>query len=178
MKQETNNTKTNVNCEVYVSTYHKYNCGSIQGQWVDLTQFENYEQFIKYCKELHKDETDPEFMYQDNCIDFVFHYMVGECGIDEKVFEAIELFSQLDNYQQEILTAFMDASRTGFFEALNQYEDYFVTDNLSDYAYEIVESYGLPEFAKNYFDYEKFERDLAYDFTIGSCNGKDFYFQN
>jgi antirestriction protein len=30
-----------------------------------------------------------------------------------------------------------------------------------DYAYEVVEQcYELPEFAKTYFDYEKFARDL------------------
>ena len=32
---------------------------------------------------------------------------------------------------------------------------------LIDFAYEIIEEcYDLPEFAKNYFDYEKFARDL------------------
>jgi len=177
MKQERNNTKSNVNCEVYVGTYYKYNNGSIGGQWVDLTQFEDYEEFIQYCKELHKDETDPELMYQDNLMDSVFHYMVGEYGVDKRIFKAIELYAELEDYQQEILAAFMDASGIDFFEAIEKYEDCFVTDNLADYAYEIMESYDLPEFARNYFDYEKLERDLSYDFSIGSCNGKDFYFQ-
>ncbi|RJW92413.1 antirestriction protein ArdA, partial [Bacteroides sp. AF35-22] len=34
-------------------------------------------------------------------------------------------------------------------------------DDEEDFAYEIIEEcYDLPEFAKTYFDYEKFARDL------------------
>ena len=40
-------------------------------------------------------------------------------------------------------------------EYLGQYDDE------EDFAYEIIEEcYDLPEFAKTYFDYEKFARDL------------------
>ena len=51
--------------KVYVSTYAKYNDGSLGGEWVDLTDFDTYEDFVDYCSELHKDENDPEFMVQD-----------------------------------------------------------------------------------------------------------------
>lgn len=50
---------------VYVGTYGKYNAGSIAGKWVDLSDFKNYDQFVKACAEVHKDERDPEFMIQD-----------------------------------------------------------------------------------------------------------------
>lgn len=50
---------------VYVGTYGKYNAGSIAGKWIDLSSFENYDQFVKACAEVHKDERDPEFMIQD-----------------------------------------------------------------------------------------------------------------
>jgi antirestriction protein len=30
---------------VYVGTYHKYNCGSIAGAWLDLTDFDSSEEF-------------------------------------------------------------------------------------------------------------------------------------
>ena len=40
----------------------------------------------------------------------------------------------------------------------NTYGQY---DDEEDFAYEIIEEcYDLPEFAKTYFDYEKFARDL------------------
>jgi len=52
--------------KLYVGTYHKYNSGSIQGEWVDLDDFNNKDEFLEYCAELHKDEDDPEFMFQDS----------------------------------------------------------------------------------------------------------------
>ena len=50
---------------IYVGTYAKYNNGSLDGKWVDLMQFDTYEEFVDYCRSLHKDEKDPEFMVQD-----------------------------------------------------------------------------------------------------------------
>lgn len=50
---------------VYVGTYRKYNNGSLFGEWVDLTKFDTYEDFMRYIRKLHKDERDPEFMMQD-----------------------------------------------------------------------------------------------------------------
>jgi hypothetical protein len=50
---------------VYCGTYHKYNCGSIAGAWVRITDYANGEEVLKACAKLHKDEADPEFMFQD-----------------------------------------------------------------------------------------------------------------
>lgn len=50
---------------VYIGTYKKYNNGSIAGKWIDLAQFNSYEEFVKECRKVHKDELDPEFMIQD-----------------------------------------------------------------------------------------------------------------
>ena len=51
--------------KVYVGTFRKYNEGSIEGAWIDLDKFANYEEFIAACRKLHADETDPELMIQD-----------------------------------------------------------------------------------------------------------------
>ena len=51
--------------KVYVGTYGKYNAGSLAGAWLDLNTFENYAAFVAKCREVHKDEEDPEFMIQD-----------------------------------------------------------------------------------------------------------------
>lgn len=49
----------------YVGTYHKYNSGSLAGAWLDLSNYENYAAFVAACRELHKNECEPEFMIQD-----------------------------------------------------------------------------------------------------------------
>lgn len=56
---------TNNGPRVYVGTYGKYNAGSLAGAWLELSQFDSFDAFTKRCKELHKDERDPEFMIQD-----------------------------------------------------------------------------------------------------------------
>lgn len=52
--------------KVYVGTYRKYNNGNLDGAWIDLNKFKNYDAFIAECKRVHKDECDPEFMIQDH----------------------------------------------------------------------------------------------------------------
>ena len=50
---------------VYCGTYEKYNRGSIAGAWVTITDFKSGAEVVKHCCNLHKDEADPELMFQD-----------------------------------------------------------------------------------------------------------------
>ena len=60
-------TTMTLNCtpRVYVGTYKKYNEGSLKGGWVTLTDYKSYAAFMTACRQLHKDERDPELMIQD-----------------------------------------------------------------------------------------------------------------
>jgi hypothetical protein len=49
----------------YVGTYGKYNAGSIEGKWLDLDNYQTYQEFLNACKAVHKNEYDPEYMIQD-----------------------------------------------------------------------------------------------------------------
>lgn len=71
---------------LYVGTYGKYNSGSLDGGWVDLTTFVDGREFLDWCSnELHKDENDPELMFQDheNFPDFLYGESMGTKEIDE-----------------------------------------------------------------------------------------------
>lgn len=50
---------------VYCGTYHKYNTGSLRGEWLNLGDYGSHDDFMEACRELHKDEEDPGFMFQD-----------------------------------------------------------------------------------------------------------------
>ena len=50
---------------VYIGTYGKYNDGLLCGLWIDLSSFNDYDEFINFCKAIHADEEDPELMAQD-----------------------------------------------------------------------------------------------------------------
>lgn len=60
------NTSTTSSTEprLYVGTYAKYNAGSLGGAWLTLSDYSDREDFLNACRELHKDEADPEFMFQ------------------------------------------------------------------------------------------------------------------
>lgn len=51
--------------KLYVGTYAKYNNGDLSGAWLDLDRFANAEEFEAACKRIHRDERDPELMFQD-----------------------------------------------------------------------------------------------------------------
>lgn len=70
---------------VYVGTYAKYNAGSLEGKWLTLSDYANKAEFIAACRELHKDEADPELMFQD--WEGVPSWMIGESHIDAEVWE-------------------------------------------------------------------------------------------
>jgi len=50
---------------IYVGTYEKYNDGNLFGAWFQLDRFENAEAFWEAARALHRDEADPELMFQD-----------------------------------------------------------------------------------------------------------------
>ena len=149
-------TATLSEARVYVGTYGKYNNGSLFGAWLDLSDYADKEEFYEACRELHKDEEDAEFMFQDyekiSGNFFTLRDAVEKLGDTEQ-----EAFFVWCNYKNHDLSEedADDLIRDFWDEYQGQYDDE------EDFAYRIVEEcYDLPEFAKTYFDYEKFARDL------------------
>ena len=81
-----------ISAGIYVGTYKKYNEGSLKGEWIDLTEFSSKEDFYEEIKELHSDEEDPEFMFQDfedAANGFYEMGWISESHIEEDVFECL-----------------------------------------------------------------------------------------
>lgn len=151
---------------IYVGTYAKYNGGSIFGKWLDLSDYSDKEEFYEACRELHKDEQDPEFMFQD--WEYIPSDLIGESWLADNIFEIIEAIDELDDDKKAAFDVWLnhgshDITTKDIADLIRSFEDDFqgAYDDEEDYAYEIVdECYDLPEFAKTYFDYAKFARDL------------------
>ena len=151
---------------IYVGTYAKYNGGSILGKWLDLSDYSDKEEFYEACRELHKDEQDPEFMFQD--WEYIPSDLIGESWLAENIFEIIEAIDELDDDKKAAFEVWLnhgsyDITTKDITDLIRSFEDDFqgAYNDEEDYAYEIVEEcYDLPEFAKIYFDYAKFARDL------------------
>lgn len=157
--------------QIYVGTYAKYNNGSIGGAWIDLEGHDE-ETFYEACRELHKDEADPELMFQD--FEGFPKAFYGECSLDDRLWHWVTL----DERDREMWEAYIEGGddSADFETAENCFYGQFDSDTAL--AYEYIEStemfLGVPDSVTNYFDYESFGRDLAYDFS--SHNG--YYFNN
>ena len=155
---------------VYVGTYQKYNNGSIQGAWVDLTKFSDEDKFLDYCKELHKDEEDPELMYQD-FEEFPKRYY-SESYINSDLWEWLAL----DDNEKDILEAYLECfGYDGTIEdAMKAYQGKYTND--IDFTMELLESCGdIPQDLPSYvhIDWEGTARDIMMDYSSHNC----FYFR-
>lgn len=146
---------------VYVGTYAKYNSGSIAGAWLDLEDYSDKEEFHAACKELHKDEADPEFMFQD--WEGIPEGMVSESHIDEEVFE----LAALDDGELTMFTVYRsDVDRSGTIEqAREAYRGTYSSP--ADYAEDFYEETGglegMPEHLRSYIDWERVANDMRHD---------------
>jgi antirestriction protein len=143
--------------QVYVGTYAKYNNGSIAGQWVNLEDCGSAEGFAEVCAAIHSDEADPEFMFQDyQNFPKTFY---GESYIDPAVWEWLDL----DDDDRELLAVYQDhVDQDGDIEDAR--EAYMgKADTEADWAYQWLDDSGqlaeLPEWARNYFDFDAYARD-------------------
>lgn len=152
--------------KVYVGTYAKYNNGSLSGAWLDLSDYSDKEEFYEACRELHKDEEDAEYMFQD--WENVPEGLIGESWISENFFALRDAVEDLSDTEQEAFFVWCnykshDLGEEDADDLVRDFRDEYQGeyDDEEDFAYEIVkECYDLPEFAKTYFDYKQFARDL------------------
>ena len=173
LKEEIKNHKqTNGSDEpaLYCGTYGKYNTGNLRGMWVDLSTFDDYEEFETFCHAIHADEEDPELMYQDyeNMPRSLYHESMGEKGF-EKIMEYCEL---CDDYSVSAVDDFLELYSPEDFDRM---PDAYVGvyDSREEFAEEkAIENFNpekiMGDFA-DYFDYDAYARDLFLnDYKYGS----------
>lgn len=133
---------TNNTPRIYVGTYAKYTAGSIEGKWLDLEDYSDAEEFMQACKELHSDEEDPEFMFQDyegfpKCFysesmsmedaDKLYEFI----NLDEDDRKMLEMYAEATGYSIEDID--IDSARDAF---------HGTADSEADFAERIAEECG------------------------------------
>lgn len=163
------------NPKLYCGTYGKYNNGSIKGKWMDLTEYDTVEAFFEACAELHKDEDDPEFMFQDfEC----FPKGLYSESLSKADLAPILEYAQLSDDQREMVEDFMSATGEDFGTyTMEQIEDSveFELDNSSHMSTEEQLGYhyaengfiDIPENVYSYFDFERYGDEMMNDLTEG-----------
>jgi antirestriction protein len=156
-------TATTTRSAVYVGTYAKYNSGSIDGDWLDLEEYSDKETFIAACQELHKDEADPELMFQD--WEGIPSGMISESHIDTEVFAWLDL----DEREREILTVYRDnINDKGTIDEAND-ACRGVYDSPEDYAEQFHDEMGglknVPSDLIYHIDWKSVARDMGHNGT-------------
>lgn len=156
---------------VYVGTYAKYNNGSIAGAWMDLGKYDDKQAFLEACAELHKDEADPEYMFQD--FENFPRALYNESFLDDRLFE----YAQLDDEQREIVDAYADAlgqfpddledAEEQLFCQLDYSHSFDDENAMADYIIDngLIE---IPENLRGYIDYQAVGRDWLQDMYVSN----------
>lgn len=158
---------------LYISTYHKYNCGYLSGEWVELPlEEEELQETLNRIKGLHPAESDAEFMIQDFETDL--NIKIQETS---SIYELNELAQKTENWddtQKEVFGCLVSNWGFDVEDASDKVEDneylYIEANNDTELAENYIEATGgielLPrEVLERYFDFEAYGRELSYGFT-------------
>ncbi len=160
---------------IYVGTYGQYNNGSLFGKWFELSDYENLKEFLQDCHEFHRNEFDPELMFQD--WENIPEFLISECSLHKEAFAYFEAFSEMDDETADAFGIYcnqisfwpsngyeLEDQLESFWESYRGFFGGSMTDATLEYAYQYVEETGLlsgvPSTLGKYFDFEAFARDL------------------
>ena len=181
---------------VYVGTYNKYNEGSLFGKWLDMSDYDSYDDFIAACKELHKDEDEPEFMFQDFDFDsevrLVLKQLVSESHVDPQAWDVFELDSDeltyvlatWDNYDSALsVKEALEKGRDSYLGSYDQYPGEYVYDCLEESIRCLPGSvdpktgdlFRMYQFILDLVDLDRAVREFEYD-NYTFIDGYVFYF--
>ena len=162
------------NPSVYCATYRKYNNGSLFGLWLDITKFNDYDEFIDVCRQLHADEEDPELMFQD--YENFPSELYCESYMGEETFDQILEYGELSEDDREAFDDYLEDHDYDMEEFREAYCGKW--DSEEEFAEHIIsECYDLDDMMGDlarFFDYEEYTRVLFMDdYDMGS-NGHVF----
>lgn len=158
---------------IYVGTYHKYNSGSLFGEWIDVTDFDSKEEFYNHIAELHNDEPDPEFMFQD--WEYIPDNLIGESWVHEavwnpKIQEVImadeeDLIGEWNEYQYEACSGD---------DAIYENDEYFFETHFTDMMTAIKAVYfGKYNFGHDYVKFNGYGNLDTTDFVKNWIDKED-----
>lgn len=161
---------------LYVGTYAKYNSGSLQGAWMSLEGHDK-ESFYAACAELHKDEADPEYMFQD--FEGFPREFYGESGCAAELWDWLAL----DEQDRELLARYCDAiGCDGLTIEAARDAFYGTAESVADFAENLAQESGsIPKDFPSWIaiDWEaSWNCSLQYDFATSESENGEIYFFN
>lgn len=146
----------------FITNLGKYNEGELIGKWVSFPISED--ELAEVFEDIGINEQYEEYFFTDWDGDIDLYEIFGEYVNVKEVNELAERLEEVDDINK--LKAILEAETSDINEALDMMDsaELYADMTLEELAYELVEEcYDLPEFAKTYFDYSTFARDLDFD---------------
>lgn len=164
---------------VWIGCLAAYNSGRLYGEWVEIP--DDVEDLREEIKRVLKGSPEPmaeEWAFMD------YEYVPSAFGENPDLEKLCE-YARLYNEHGEAITAFIeifgvdDLSEDKFDDCYRGSWDSF-EDYADEYADEQIACFATKdtEFLERYFDYEKFARDLSYDFHNHYIGGSCYVFSN
>lgn len=154
---------------IYVGTYAKYNNGSLEGGWIELSECYDWDEFMDKCRELHQDEEEPEWMFQawENIPDG----LVCEGRLDSHFFELRDEWENMDEFEKEAFWVWVGHTGQDLTQSAYSLKRDFDEAYVGCYGEEeafareqaMTRKDELSDFALRYFDYERYAEDLFED---------------
>ena len=117
---------------IYVGTYAKYNNGSLQGEWVELSDFYDLDDFIEHCAEIHEDEEEPELMFQ--AWEEIHDGLIDEGHLEENFFELRDELDRLSDTEKEAFWIWVEGNNTQLTQDAYSLVKSFQSDYIGSYA--------------------------------------------
>ena len=141
-----------------------------KGLWVDLDEVTEWEQVEEKLLDLFPTSQIDEILCSD-VEGLARHFYASNCD-SFAMSEWADFKEQMDNthLEAEIIDAYLENMGSASGVDMSDIEDAYCGefDDWTDFAYDMVENCGylaeMPPSIRGYFDYEKFGRDLSYDF--------------
>ena len=154
---------------LYVGTYAKYNNGDLTGAWISLAKCSDYDEFMRVCHCLHRDEgEDVELMFQD--ADNIPECWYCESGIDEETFDLIKEYADLDEDERRAYEAYLDL-RCESDVTVEDFREHYCGEwhSEEEFTENLLEELGIldeiPEHLRRFFDVSGYSDELfRYDY--------------
>lgn len=153
---------------IYCGTYAKYNNGSLYGKWLNLSDYSDYDELLEAMRELHKDEHDCEFMYQDfeGCELFEKLGLISEYHISKDIYDIAERINDSE-HDVEVYEACLDCLGKMDFQSLYEYVNNFYygefnsDEDFVQWLYE-DDTFNIPNWVV--IDWEATARSIMFDY--------------
>jgi len=150
--------------KIYVASLEAYNAGKMVGDWLTPSDYANFESFYTAI------QIATEYADEVAVHDYDGINLSNEYPDFEKLYEFCKALED-SHLDEEVITAYAEnISEDLDTDLITKAEDYYVGtfDNFQEYADDFADEqlYITDDFLKSYFDYERYARDLRYDYTV------------